>query len=253
MLSGDIADPPLNQRAAALGLGDAVWPATRTCPGSSSSTATASSAPSTARSSARRHRRDPQPDRRTRRPVRCADDPPTTRPAARRRRPAPRGGARGPLARAARHRPHRRGRGLRLHLARRPPPLPLRVGRDARPVGGVDDARRRSPRRPSGSRSGRSSRRRRSTCRSCSRSSPRPWTRSRAGGWSWASAPAGTRPSSRALGAPFDHRISRFEEAFTIIRTLLQRRRDRLRGRVLHGARGRAAAAARRGPAARRC
>ena len=33
----------------------------------------------------------------------------------------------------------------------------------------------------------------------------------------------------RAFGIPFDHRIARFEEAFTIIRGLLQRRRDRLR------------------------
>jgi len=38
------------------------------------------------------------------------------------------------------------------------------------------------------------------------------------GGSSWAWAPAGTRPSS----GPFDHRIDRFAEAFTIIRTLLR-------------------------------
>ena len=33
---------------------------------------------------------------------------------------------------------------------------------------------------------------------------------------------AGTSGSTRAFGFPFDHRISRFEEAFTIIRTLLR-------------------------------
>ena len=29
ILAGDLADPPLNDQTAALGLGDAVWPATR--------------------------------------------------------------------------------------------------------------------------------------------------------------------------------------------------------------------------------
>ena len=45
----------------------------------------------------------------------------------------------------------------------------------------------------------------------------------------------------RAFGFPFDRRVSRFAEAFTIIRTLLARRRDRLRRRVLHGRELRAA------------
>ena len=38
----------------------------------------------------------------------------------------------------------------------------------------------------------------------------------------------------RAFGFPFDRRVSRFEEAFTIIRTLLRDRGDRLRRRLLH-------------------
>ena len=46
----------------------------------------------------------------------------------------------------------------------------------------------------------------------------------------------------RAFGFPFDRRISRFEEAFTIVRTLLREGRDRLRGRVLRGPRLRAPA-----------
>ena len=60
-------------------------------------------------------------------------DPATPRPAARRRRPAARGGARGPLAGAARDRPHGRAGGLRLDLVRRPPPVPVRD--PARPAG----------------------------------------------------------------------------------------------------------------------
>ena len=47
----------------------------------------------------------------------------------------------------------------------------------------------------------------------------------------------------RAFGFPFDHRVDRFEEAFTIIRTLLQRGRHRLRRALLPGPRLRAAAA----------
>ena len=39
----------------------------------------------------------------------------------------------------------------------------------------------------------------------------------------------------RAFGFPYDHRVCRFEEAFTIIRTLLRDGRDRLRRHVLHG------------------
>ena len=55
-----------------------------------------------------------------------------------------------------------------------------------------------------------------------------------------------------AFGFPFDHRISRFEEAFTIIRTLLAEGAIDFDGRVLPGARLRAAAPAGDGPAARR-
>ena len=47
----------------------------------------------------------------------------------------------------------------------------------------------------------------------------------------------------RAFGFPYDHRVDRFEEAFTIIRTLLQRGRHRLRRALLPGPRLRAAAA----------
>ncbi len=39
---------------------------------------------------------------------------------------------------------------------------------------------------------------------------------------SWAWAPAGTSVEFDAFGFPFDHRIDRFEEAFTIISTLLR-------------------------------
>ncbi len=51
----------------------------------------------------------------------------------------------------------------------------------------------------------------------------------------------------RGYGVPFDHRISRFEEAFTIIRTLLAGGRDRLRGHVLQRPRLPARAAVRPG------
>ena len=37
-----------------------------------------------------------------------------------------------------------------------------------------------------------------------------------------------------AFGYPYDHRVSRFEEAFTIIRRLLQRRRARFSRGLLH-------------------
>ena len=49
-------------------------------------------------------------------------------------------------------------------------------------------------------------------------------TRSAAGAWSWDSGAGWNETEYRAFGFPFDHRISRFEEAFTIIRTLLSRR-----------------------------
>ena len=55
-----------------------------------------------------------------------------------------------------------------------------------------------------------------------------------------------------ALGAPFDHRISRFEEAFTIVRTLLADGVHRLRGRVLHAPATPSCCRGPRAPAARR-
>ena len=54
-----------------------------------------------------------------------------------------------------------------------------------------------------------------------------------------------------AYGFPFDHRVSRFEEAFTIIRTLLARWTLRLPRHLLPAA-GLRAAAARAAPRARR-
>ena len=56
-----------------------------------------------------------------------------------------------------------------------------------------------------------------------------------------------------ALGAPFDHRISRFEESFTVVRTLLAEGAIDFDGHVRPGPRGRAAARGRRGRADRCC
>ena len=103
------------------------------------------------------------------------------------------------------------------HLLYRWPDRPA-----ARPVGGVDAAggdRRRA--RP-GSSSGRSSPARTSTTRRCSPSRRRRSTRSAAAASSWASGAGWNETEFRAFGFPFDHRIDRFEEAFTIIRTLLR-------------------------------
>ena len=58
-------------------------------------------------------------------------------------------------------------------------------------------------------------------------------------------------PEYRAYGFPFDHRVSRFEEAFTIIRTLLREAASTSRD-VLHGYRLRARAARARGREGRR-
>ena len=46
-----------------------------------------------------------------------------------------------------------------------------------------------------------------------------------------ASAQVGTRREFRAFGIPFDHKVARFEEAFTIIRRLLARERVSFAGR----------------------
>ena len=86
--------------------------------------------------------------------------------------------------------------GYRLAVARRPPPVPLRRRVAPRAVGGLDDARRASPRRRPGSSSGRSSPRPPSTTRRCWPRWPPRSTRSAADASSSASARAGTRPSS---------------------------------------------------------
>ena len=54
----------------------------------------------------------------------------------------------------------------------------------------------------------------------------------------------------RAFGLPFDHRVSRFEESFTVIRGLLSGERVTL-ARPLHPGRGRRPAPAAARPAAR--
>ena len=136
-----------------------------------------------------------------------------------------------------------RAGGLRLDLVGRPPAVPVRDRPSARTVGGVVDARRRSPRPPSASRSGRWSPRPRSTRRSCSPSTRRRSTRSPAAGSCWASGAGWNDVEFAALGAPFDHRISRFEESFTVVRTLLAEGAIDFDGTVRPGARRRAAAA----------
>ena len=73
-----------------------------------------------------------------------------------------------------------------------------------------------------GSSSGRSSPARTSTTRRCSPSRPRRSTRSAAGGFILGLGAGWNETEFRAFGFPFDHRIDRFEEAFTIIRTLLR-------------------------------
>ena len=92
----------------------------------------------------------------------------------------------------------------------------------ARAVGGLDAAGRDRRVDVRGSSSGRSSPARTSTTPRCWPSRPRRSTRSAAAASSSVSVPAGTRPSSGPSAIPYDHRIDRFEEAFTIIRTLLR-------------------------------
>ena len=78
------------------------------------------------------------------------------------------------------------------------------------------------PRSRPGSNSGRSSPARTSTTRPCSPSRRPRSMRSAAAGSSWASGAGWNRTEFDAFGFPYDHRIDRFEEAFTIIRTLLR-------------------------------
>ena len=118
------------------------------------------------------------------------------RPPIESRHPAARGRARGALARASRHDPCHRGRGLRLGVGRRTPSLPVRGPAATRSVGSVDARSPRSPRPPRGSSSARSSPAPTSTTRPCWPSRRPPSMRSAAAASSSASAPAGTRPSS---------------------------------------------------------
>ena len=136
-----------------------------------------------------------------------------------------------------------RGRRLRLDLARRPPALPLARSAAARAVGGLVDRWPRSPPSTRASSSGRSS-------PAPSFHNPAMLAKQAAtideisGGRLILGLGAGWNETEfRAFGFPFDHRVDRFEEAFTIIRTLLQDGRDRLRRPLLPGARLRAAAA----------
>ena len=92
----------------------------------------------------------------------------------------------------------------------------------ARPVGGLDAAGGHRRGHDRGSSSGRSSPARASTTRRCSPSRPRRSTRSAAGGFILGLGAGWNETEFRAFGFPFDHRVDRFEEAFTIIRTLLR-------------------------------
>ena len=74
----------------------------------------------------------------------------------------------------------------------------------------------------SGSRSARSSPARHSTIRRCWRSGPTTIDEISGGRFVLGLGAGWNETEFRAFGIPFDHRIDRFEEAFTIIRTLLQ-------------------------------
>ena len=142
--------------------------------------------------------------------------------AAQGRRPAARGRARGPLARAARHDPGHRGPRLRLGLARRAPALPLAGPTAAWAVGGLVDARGDRRRSPSRIEFG--------PLVACTAfHNPAVLAKQAStideisGGRLILGLGAGWNETEfRAFGVPFDHRVDRFEEAFTIIRTLLQ-------------------------------
>ena len=79
-----------------------------------------------------------------------------------------------------------------------------------------------SPPRRRGSSSGRSSRARTSTTRRCSPSRPSTIDEISGGRLILGLGAGWNETEFRAFGFPFDHRIDRFEEAFTIIRTLLR-------------------------------
>ena len=120
-------------------------------------------------------------------------------------------------------------------------------------MGGVDDARRRSPRPRIGSRSG-------PLVAASAFHAPFMLAKQAAtvdeisGGRLVLGLGAGWNDVEfAALGAPFDHRISRFEEAFTVVRTLLAEGAIDFDGTLRPGARRRAAAEAGRGRAARCC
>ena len=154
-------------------------------------------------------------------PLRFRDDDHHDPPAAQGRHPAPRGRARGPLAGAARHDPGHRGPRLRLRLGRRAPPLSL--GGPARPraVGGVDVL---------AAIAASTSRIELGPLVACTNfHNPALLAKQAAtideisGGRFILGLGAGWNETEfRAYGFPFDHRIDRFEEAFTIIRTLLR-------------------------------
>ena len=159
--------------------------------------------------------------RRQRPPLRFAHDR-DAHPPHQGRHPAPRGRARRTLARTPRHDPRDRGSRVRLGLGRRTPPLPLRGRRCPRAMGSLGDARCDRGCRPPVSSSGRSSPARPSTIQPCSQNRPRPSTRCSGGRFVLGLGAGWNEPEFRAYGFPFDHRIARFEEAFTIIRTLLR-------------------------------
>ena len=98
-------------------------------------------------------------------------------------------------------------------------------------MGGLDDARR--PRGGHRARPPRAAGRLRELPRrrACSRRWRPTSTRSPAAGSSSVSAPAGTRPSTAPSGLPYDHRVSRFEESFEIVRRMLAGERVTLDGR----------------------
>ena len=125
--------------------------------------------------------------------------------------------------------------------------------RAPRTVGGVDDARRPSPRPPIGSRSG-------PLVAASAFHAPFMLAKQAAtvdevsGGRLVLGLGAGWNDMEfAALGAPFDHRISRFEEAFTVVRTLLADGRDRLRRHATSRPATPSCCRGRRGRAARCC
>ena len=158
------------------------------------------------------------------------------------RLPAARGRARGPLARGARHGPPR----SRTSASTRSGPATTScIGPRARPSRGPWEAwtLARGDRRldVAGRRSGRSSRARASITRRVL-AKMAATVDDISGGRLILGLGAGWNETEyRAFGLPFDRRVARFEEAFTIIRTLLGEGRIDFDGRVLRGSRLRAA------------